>query len=180
MTGVSNAIGRGNYMNAFQNMFGSMHQSYQQLANQPVIYLENRQPEPVNTNGMTPQIADSVNRAATLIGEREDIQNDDDVRDDFIAFSSLLHCNMDNEAFVNFTNRIGFGRLFRAYRSRNNDKELMDFFVRVANRVGLTPDYLNDVEYYIKRIDIVVDPNYDEYLARTYNMIAEMFNTQQG
>ena len=45
---------------------------------------------------------------------------------------------MDNEVFVNFTNRIGFGRLFRSYRSRHGDKELMDLFVRVANRVGLT------------------------------------------
>ena len=96
MTGVSNAIGRGNYMNAFQNMFGSMHQSYQQLANQPVIYLENRQPEPVNTNGMTSLITDQINHAAALIEEQEDIERDDDC-EDFISFSSLLHRNMDNE-----------------------------------------------------------------------------------
>ena len=165
-----------NGLDAFQNMFGSMYQAYQQLANQPIIYLTDRRPEPVNTSGMTPQIAESVNRAATLIGEQEDIE-EDDVRDDFITFASLLHRNMDNEYFVNFTNRIGFGRLFRSYLSRHTDKELMDFFVRVANRIGLTSGYLNDVDYYIKRRDVVVDPNYDEYLVRTYNTIAEMFNT---
>ena len=86
-----------------------------------------------------------------------------------MSFSSLLHRDMDNEDFVNFTNRIGFSRLFRPYRSQHGDKELMDFFVRMANRVGLTSGYLNDVENYIKRSDVVVDPNYDDYLVRTYN-----------
>ena len=103
-----------NGLNSFQNMFGSMYQSYQQLSNQPIIYLENRQSVVVNTNGMTPLITDQINRAAALIEEQED---DDDVREDFIAFSSLLYRNMDNEDFVNFTNRIGFGQLFRSYRS---------------------------------------------------------------
>ena len=43
----------------------------------------------------------------------------------------------------------------------------MDLFIRVANREGLTSGYLNDVEYYIKRSDVVVDPNCDEYLLQT-------------
>ena len=54
----------------------------------------------------------------------------------------------------------------------------MDLFVQVANRVGLTSGYLNDVEYYIKRSDVTVDPNYDDYLIETYNTTQEMFNTQ--
>ena len=127
---------------------------------------------------MTPLITDQINHAAALIEEQEDIERDDDIRDDFISFSSLLHRNMNNPYFVNFTNRIGFDRLFRAYRSRGSNKELMDLFVRVVNRVNLTPGYLNDVEYYIKRIDVVVDQNYDKYLVRTYNTIAEMLNVQ--
>ena len=81
------------------------------------FYLENRQPDVVNTNGMTHLITDHINRTAPLIEEEEDIEEDDDVRDDFIAFSSLLHYNMNNEYFVNFTNRIGFVELFRSYRS---------------------------------------------------------------
>ena len=85
-----------NGLNAFQNMFGSMYQAYQQLSNQPIIYLENHQPDVMNTNGMTSLITDEINHAAVLI-EEQDIERDDDVRDDFIAFSSLLHCNMDNE-----------------------------------------------------------------------------------
>ena len=100
-------------------------------------YLENCQPEPVNTNGMTPLITDQINHAAALIEEQEDIETDDDVRDDFITFSSLLHHNMNNEYFVNFTNRIGFVELFLAYHSQHGDSNLMDF-VRMANRVGLT------------------------------------------
>ena len=76
---------------------------------------------------------------------------------------------MDNEDFVNFTNRIGFGRLFRSYRSRHGDKELMDFNVRVANRRELTDRYLSIAEIYIKQSDVVVDPNYADYLVRTYD-----------
>ena len=56
----------------------------------------------------------------------------------------------------------------------------MDFNVRVANRRELTDRYLSIAEIYIKQSDVVVDPNYDEYLVRTYNTIAEMFNSQQG
>ena len=56
----------------------------------------------------------------------------------------------------------------------------MDLYIRVANRVGLTSGYLNDVDYYIIRSDVVIDPNYDDYLVRTYITIIEMFNTQQG
>ena len=55
---------------------------------------------------MTSLITDEINHAAVLI-EEQDIERDDDARDDFIAFSSLLPHNMDNETFVNFTNRIG-------------------------------------------------------------------------
>ena len=88
-----------NGLNAFQNMFGLMQETYQQLTNQPVIYLENHQPEIVNTNGMTSLITDQIKRATALIEEQEDIETDDDVNDDFIAFSSLLHRDMDNEDF---------------------------------------------------------------------------------
>ena len=55
----------------------------------------------------------------------------------------------------------------------------MDSFVRVANRVGLTSCYLNDVEYYIKRNNVLIDPNYEYYLIETYNTIIDMLNTRQ-
>ena len=83
--------------------------------------MKNHQPDVVNTNGMTSLITDHINRAVALI-EQEDIERDDDVRDDFITFSSLLHYNVDNEYFVNFTNQIGFVELFRSYHSQHGDK----------------------------------------------------------
>ena len=46
----------------------------------------------------------------------------------------------------------------------------MELFVRMANRVGLTSGYLNEIEYYIKRSDVVVDPSYDEYLEHTMRL----------
>ena len=70
---------------------------------------------------------------------------------------------------LNSTNRIGFVELFRSYRSQHGDSNLMDLFVGVVNRVGLTSVYLNEMEYYIKRSDVLVDPNYDYYLVGTFN-----------
>ena len=44
----------------------------------------------------------------------------------------------------------------------------------MANRIGLTSGYLNDVENYIKQSDVVVDPNYEEYLVRTKSIRFEL------
>ena len=129
-------------------------QSYEYLRNQPqiqqsVILLDDRQPESVNTS-FTPQAIDQVNRAATLIEGSENREYDlnkgwesDDTREDFIAFSSLLARNFNNFDFAQFANELGFTSLFRAYRDRNDDAELMSFFIRVVNSKDLTPDYWN-------------------------------------
>ena len=63
--------------------------------------------------------------------EREQIRND------FIAFSSLLARNFNNPYFAQFANDLGFSRLFRVYRDRNEKPELMSFFIRVANSKDL-------------------------------------------
>ena len=52
-------------MGAYQGLYNMMYEAYVQLMNrpqiQPVIYLENREPEIVNTNGFTPEAIDQVN-----------------------------------------------------------------------------------------------------------------------
>ena len=159
---------------------------------QTVIYLGDRQPEVVNTQRFTPQAIEQVNRAAALIEGVENRENGptnewegDDTREDFIAFSSLLARNFNNPVFAQLASELGFSRLFlgfsrlfRAYRDRNSDSELMQFFVRVANSKDLTPEYLNYMKEKIKRNAVVIDQNFEEYLRNTYNTIKDMFITQ--
>ena len=178
-----------NMRGIIQNFMDAIYQGYANLMNQPlkqtVIYLGDRQPEVVNTQRFTPQAIDQVNRAAALIEgveNRENGPNDewegDDTREDFIAFSSLLARNFNNPVFAQFASDLGFSRLFRAYRDRNSDSELMQFFVRVANSKDLTPEYLNYMKEKIKRNAVVIDQNFEEYLRNTYNTIKDMFITQ--
>ena len=178
-----------NMRGIIQNFMDAIYQGYANLMNQPlkqtVIYLADRQPEVVNTQRFTPQAIDQVNRAAALIEgveNRENGPNDewegDDTREDFIAFSSLLARNFNNPVFAQFASDLGFSRLFRAYRDRNSDSELMQFFVRVANSKDLTPEYLNYMKEKIKRNAVVIDQNFEEYLRNTYNTIKDMFITQ--
>ena len=54
----------------------------------------------------------------------------------------------------------------------------MQFFVRVANSKGLTPEYVNYMKDKIKRNAVVIDQNYEKYLQNTYNTIKDMFITQ--
>ena len=149
---------------------------------QPVIYLENRQPEIVNTNRFTPEAIDQVNRATALIEEVENnnpTNNEmerEETRNDFIAFSSLLYRNFNNPDFYNFVDEVGFARLFRAYRDRNENATLMNFFIRLANRKDLTPEYLREVAEFINYHD-VVDENYEQYLRDTFTKIQHMFIT---
>ena len=142
-------------------------QSYEYFRNQPqiqpVIVLDGRQSESVNAS-FTPQAIDQVNRAAALIDAYESKDSNstkeswesDDTREDFIAFSSLLARNFNNPVFAQFANDLGFSRLFRAYRDRNEDPELMSFFIRVANSKDLTPDYLDYMKNKIKRFAVNV------------------------
>ena len=173
-------------MGAFQGLYNMMYEAYVQLMNrpqiQPVIYLENRQPEIVNTNRFTPEAIDQVNRATALIEEVENnnpTNNEmerEETRNDFIAFSSLLYRNFDNDDFSNFADNLGFARLFRAYRERNENGSLMNFFIRLANRKDLTPEYLREAAEFIKHND-VVDESYEQYLRDTFNKIQHMFIT---
>ena len=159
-----------------QNFMDSIWQSYEYLRNQPqiqqaVILLDDRQPKVVNTQRFTPQAIDQVNRAAALIEGSEKREYDlnkgwesDDTREDFIAFLSLLARNFDNPDFAQFVNELGFSRLFKAHRDRNDDAELMSFFIRVANSRGLTPDYLDYMKNKIKRFAVNVDQRFEQYL----------------
>ena len=171
-------------MGAHQGLYNMMYEAYVQLMNrpqiQPVIYLENRQPEIVNTNAFTPEAIDQVNRATALIEEVENnnpTNNEmerEETRNDFIAFSSLLYRNFDNDDFSNFADNLGFARLFRAYRERNENGSLMNFFIRLANRKDITPEYLREAAEFIKHND-VVDESYEQYLRDTFNKIQHMF-----
>ena len=179
-------------MRGYQNLMDAIYQGYINLMNQPfaqpIIYLSDRQPEIVDTSRFTPQVIEEVNRAAALIDAYENESSNsnvegwenDDTREDFIAFSSLLARNFNNPDFYQFANALGFSRLFRAYRDRNDSSkpELMTFFIRVANSKDLTPEYLEYMEDIIKRNDVVVDQSYEQYLRNTYNTIKDMFNTQ--
>ena len=176
-------------MRGIQNLMDAIWQSYEYFRNQPriqpVIVLNDRQPESVNAS-FTPQAIDQVNRAAALIDAYESTDSNDtkeswesdDTREDFIAFSSLLARNFNNPVFAQFANDLGFSRLFRAYRERNDDSELMSFFIRVANSKDLTPDYLDYMKNKIKRFAVNVDQQFEQYLQNTYNTIKDMFVTQ--
>ena len=176
-------------MRGIQNLMDAIWQSYEYFRNQPqiqpVIVLDGRQSESVNAS-FTPQAIDQVNRAAALIDAYESTDSNstkeswesDDTRDDFIAFSSLLARNFNNPVFAQFANDLGFSRLFRAYRDRNEDPELMSFFIRVANSKDLTPDYLDYMKNKIKRFAVNVDQQFEQYLQNTYNTIKDMFITQ--
>ena len=157
-----------NMRGIIQNFMDAIYQGYANLMNQPlkqtVIYLGDRQPEVVNTQRFTPQAIEQVNRAAALI---EGVEN-----------RELLARNFNNPVFAQFASDLGFSRLFRAYRDRNSDSELMQFFVRVANSKDLTPEYLNYMKEKIKRNAVVIDQNFEEYLRNTYNTIKDMFITQ--
>ena len=96
------------------------------------------------------------------------------IRNDFIAFSSLLARNANNPNFTQFASDLGFSRLFKAYRERNEDEYLMNFFIQVANSNNL----LADVKKYI-RFHIVATGTYEEYLQRTYNTIQDMFAAEK-
>ena len=168
-------------------------QSYVNLMNnpqqeQPKIYLGNRQPEVVNTR-FTPQAIEQENRTTALIDayqngecdnnptikswDREDIR--DQTYEDFIAFSSLLARNFNNPDFAQYANDLGFYSLFKAYRSRNGEPILKNFFIRVANSKDLTQDYLNYMKDKIKRNTVMIDQNFEQYLQKTYNIIKDMF-----
>ena len=171
-----------------QNLMDAIYHGYANLMNHPqqsVIYLNDRQHEVVNTQRFTPQAMEQVNRAAALIDAYENRDpnstnegwESDDTREDFIAFSSLLARNFNNTVFRQFANNLGFSRLFRAYRDRNDERRphLMNFFIRLANCKDLIQDYLDYMKDKIKRNAVVIDQSFEQYLQNTYNTIKDMF-----
>ena len=56
----------------------------------------------------------------------------------------------------------------------------MDFLIRVWNGRDLTFEYYSEIDYHIKPIDVLADPNNKYYLIRTYNTIIDLLNVQLG
>ena len=149
--------------------------------NQPVILLRDCPKEIVDITGFTPQAMEQVNQATALIVGDENGNTDPNdemkrelTRNEFIAFSSLLARNFNNPYFRQFAENLEFSRLFKAYREQKDDIYLMDFFIQVANRSNLTPQYLAQVEDYIKH-RIVATGDYEDLLQNSYNTIKDMF-----
>ena len=54
----------------------------------------------------------------------------------------------------------------------------MNLYMRIANRRDLYFGYLNDMNEFIKRFDVILDLSFKSYLRNTYNTIKDMFITQ--
>ena len=164
-----------------------VNQTYHQLMNRPIrdVYMEDIIGDVVDVRSFTTDAIDQVNRTVAIIDgyekqNSEPLKSDgterEQIHNDFIAFSSLLARNYNNFYFVQFAMNVGFPRLFKAYRERIDDKNLVSFFIRVANCKDLTAQYLFKAKNYIKH-HIVAAGGCEEFLRETYNTISEMLNT---
>ena len=164
-----------------------VNQTYRQLMNRPItdVFMKDITGDIVDVRSFTTNAFDKVNRTVAIIdgyekqiseSSKSDGTEREQIRNDFIAFSSLLARNFNNPDFAQFANNLGLYRLFNAYCSRYNEPKLMNFLIRVANCKDLTAQYLFKAENYIKH-HIVATGGYEEFLRETYNTISEMLRT---
>ena len=83
-----------------------------------------------------------------------------------------------DSAFQSFVQKIGFVKMFNAYLKRNQNTEIFNLFVQLANRVPVTEEMYQRMEQLVNSIPCDIDLSLNDLLSKTASSIQNMLNSE--
>ena len=177
-----------NYMTEQQN---KVYEAYKQLSNRPVTpkYLLSDE-EKIQQNSLLQSMSDTVKvevledanqvvPAVAYVDTAETIDTDslEQIRDQYVFFMDIMLNYITDETFKRFIREIGFVKMFNAYLKRNQNTEIFNLFVQLANRVPVTEEMYQRMEQAFNSIPCDIDLSLNDLLSKTASSIQNMMNS---
>ena len=178
-----------NYMTEQQN---KVYEAYKQLSNRPVTpkYLLSDE-EKIQQNSLLQSMSDTVKvevledanqvvPAVAYVDTAETIDTDslEQIRDQYVFFMDIMLNYIFDSVFQSFVQRIGFVKMFNAYLKRNQNTEIFNLFVQLANRVPVTEEMYQRMEQAFNSIPCDIDLSLNDLLSKTASSIQNMMNSE--
>ena len=171
---VGNALNSVNFNEQMKNVFRN--------PNQPIHYkiYQASHKLPVKTQLLTGNEMDKVDVLVPAIidhdekmqGKKLHTSDVEKVKQDFVDFFEIIHTQVNNKRFKEFTNKVGLDILFSTYRQRNEkgNEEDKKFFEDIAK--GTVTD--QELYVYEEILPVSGDPenhNYQQLFKETYDQL---------
>ena len=178
-----------NYVAEQQN---KVYEGYKQLSNRPVTpkYLLSDE-EKIQQNNLLQSMSDTVKvevledanqvvPAVAYADTAETIDTDslEQIRDQYVFFMDIMMNYIFDSVFQSFVQRIGFVKMFNAYLKRNQNTEIFNLFVQLANRVHVTEEMYQRIEQLVNSIPCDIDVSLNDLLSKTASSIQNMLNSE--
>ena len=178
-----------NYVAEQQN---KVYEAYKQLSNRPVTpkYLLSDE-EKIQQNNLLQSMSDTVKvevledanqvvPAVAYADTAETIDTDslEQIRDQYVFFMDIMMNYIFDSVFQSFVQRIGFVKMFNAYLKRNQNTEIFNLFVQLANRVHVTEEMYQRIEQLVNSIPCDIDVSLNDLLSKTASSIQNMLNSE--
>lgn len=178
-----------NYVAEQQN---KVYEAYKQLSNRPVTpkYLLSDE-EKIQQNNLLQSMSDTVKvevledanqvvPAVAYADTAETIDTDslEQIRDQYVFFMDIMMNYIFDSVFQSFVQRIGFVKMFNAYLKRNQNTEIFNLFVQLANRVHVTEEMYQRIEQLVNSIPCDMDVSLNDLLSKTASSIQNMLNSE--
>ena len=100
------------------------------------------------------------------------------MRDQYVFFMDIIMNYFFDSTFVSFIKEIGFAKLFNAYLKRNQNNEIYNIFIQLANRSPVTPEMYQTIRNVVSTIPFDIDVNLDSLLTKTAASIQNMMGSE--
>lgn len=100
------------------------------------------------------------------------------MRDQYVFFMDIIMNYFFDSTFVSFIKEIGFAKLFNAYLKRNQNNEIYNIFIQLANRTPVTPEMYQTIRNVVSTIPFDIDVNLDSLLTKTAASIQNMMGSE--
>ena len=184
-----------NYVAEQQN---KVYEAYKQLSNRPVTpkYLLSDE-EKIQQNNLLQSMSDTVKvevledanqvvpavaygnyAAQSAAAETIDTESLEQIRDQYVFFMDIMMNYIFDADFQSFVQRIGFVKMFNAYLKRNQNTEIFNLFIQLANRVHVTEEMYQQMEQAFNSIPCDIDVSLNDLLSKTASSIQNMLNSE--
>ena len=100
------------------------------------------------------------------------------MRDQYVFFMDIIMNYFFDATFVRFIKEIGFAKLFNAYLKRNQNNEIYNIFIQLANRTPVTPEMYQTIRNIVSSIPFDINMNIENLLEKTATSIQNMMGSE--
>ena len=122
-----------------------------------------------DANQITPAENQSYVEAISVENENKDKAEGmlEYFRDQFVFFIGILSNYVNDTNFIEFARQVGFRRLFNAYLMRNENQDIFNMFINLANRIEITPDIIQGMNSILSNVPVTISEEMEGIILKS-------------